>query len=157
MTTRLSARLVVAAWAFSGVFVLANCNKPTPEPPAPVVEFPTAVVPSKAAPVPARKVVAMTSASASLEEKAKVVLNAGADVSLAARGFQSPQQFMATAYASKNLNVPFMVLKDKVVAQKMSLARAISASSRYSVNAPLEAARAESEARADLARKTGPQ
>jgi hypothetical protein len=44
-----------------------------------------------------------------------------------------------------------------VVTKKMTLARAITASSRYNVNATLEAARAESEARADLARRMGPQ
>lgn len=158
MTTRLSTRLVVAAFALSGAFVLANCNKPAPEPQTPVVELPAPiVVQPKAAPVAVRKVVAMTSATALLEQKAKGLLNAGADVDIAVQGFQSPQEFMATAYASKNLNVPFMLLKDKVVTQKMTLARAITASSRYSVNAPFEAARAESEARADLARKTGPQ
>lgn len=157
MTTKLSARLVVAAWAFSGVFVLANCNPPPPDPSAPVAQAPVVVVPPKATPVVVSKVGAMQSATPSLGEKAKAVLNTGANVDIAVQGFESPQQFMATAYASKNLNVPFMLLKDKVVTQKMTLARAITATSRYSVNATFEAARAESEARADLARKTGPQ
>ena len=71
MTAKLSSRLVVAAWALSGVFVLANCNKPAPEPPAPVTEFPVVAVAPKAAPVTVSKVSMMTSASATLEQKAK--------------------------------------------------------------------------------------
>jgi len=157
MTTRLSTRLVIAAWALSGVFVLANCNKPAPEPPAPVTEFPVAAVAPKVVPVTVSKAAVMTFAGVSLEQKAKALLNVGANVDIAVLGFQSPQQFMATVYASKNLNVPFMVLKDRVVTQKMTLARAITVTSKPGVNATLEAARAESEARADLANKTGPQ
>jgi len=156
MTTKVSLRLAVAMWALSGVLILTNCNKPQPEPPvpppAPAVEAPADIALPRAEPVAVRRVVAMTSATTSLKGKAEVVLNQGADVDIAVRGFETPQQFLATAYASKNLGIPFTLLKDKVVNKKMTLTRAISTTAG-NVNAPLEAARAESEARADLARK----
>lgn len=157
MNTRLFARSLVVAGALTGAVVLASCNREVPAPPPP--PSPVAVaLPEKA---PARpvvsRVVLMTSASPTLAEKAKPILAQGTDVNLAIQGFQTPQQFMAVAYASKNLSVPFALLKDNVVTKKMTLARAITATSRYTVNATLEAARAESEARADLARRMGPQ
>jgi len=92
-----------------------------------------------------------------LVDKAKALLSQGTDVDVAFRGFKTPQQFLAVAYASKNLSVPFVLLKDKVLTKQMTLASAIVATSKYNVNGTLEAQRAESEARADLARKSGPQ
>jgi len=158
MTTRLSARYVVVACVFAGALVSANCNRKTPEPVAPPpLPAPAASVQPATRPVVVSRAVMLTSATPSVAQKAKLVLNEGADVNLAIRGFQSPQQFMAVAYASKNLGVPFALLKDRVVTRKMTLARAITDTSTYSVNATLEAARAESEARAELARKSGPQ
>ena len=99
----------------------------------------------------------MSSATPSLVEKARAVLNKGADVDIAVSGFQSPQQFLTVAHAAKNVGIPFVVLKEKVVTERMSLAHAITALSKNHVNASLEVKRAESEAKADLAKKTGPQ
>lgn len=158
MTSRLSTRYIVVACVFAGALVSANCNRKQPES-ASLLPLPApAVVAQPAArPVVVSRVVAMTSASPTVAEKAKLVLAQGADANLAIQGFQTPQQFMAVAYAAKNLNVPFALLKDRVVTKKMTLAQAITDTSKYSVNSTLEAARAESEARADLAHKTGPQ
>ncbi len=157
MNTRLFAKGFVVAGALTGAVVLAGCNREVPAPPPPpapaVVAQPEA---PQAHPIVSRAVL-MTSASPTLAEKARPILAPGTDVNLAIRGFQTPQQFMAVAYASKNLSIPFALLKHIVVTRRMTLARAISMSSKYSVNATLEAARAESEARADLARKSGPQ
>ena len=158
MNTKLWARSLVVAGALTGAVALAGCNRDVPEPTPPP---PTPSVAAQSDARPARPVVSrvatMRSATPTLAEKAQGLLNPGADVNLAVQGFGSPQQFLAVVYAAKNVNVPFVVLKDKVVTKKMTLAQAISATSKYSVNANLEAARAESEARADLARKTGPQ
>ncbi len=159
MTSRLSTRFAVAALVLTGGLVLANCNRPAPEPqPAPVA---MPVVVAEPVARPARPVVARTTAvvlvTPMLADKAKVLLSQGTDVDAALRGFKTPQQFLAVAYASKNLAVPFVLLKDKVLTRQMTLASAIEATSKYNVNGTLEAQRAESEARADLARKSGPQ
>lgn len=158
MTTRSSTRNIVVACVFAGALVSANCDRKLPEPTsAPPLPAPAAVVRHEARPVVVSRVVAMTFASPSLAEKAKLVLAQGTDVNLAIQGFRTPEQFMTVAYASKNLSVPFALLKDRVVTKKMTLAQAIVDTSKYSVNVTLEIARAESEARADLGRKTGPQ
>jgi hypothetical protein len=161
MSPKLCTRGLLLAGAFSGAMALAACNRDVPPesvtPPAPA----PAAATEPAAARPSRPVVAktavMSSATPDLADKAKVVLNKGADIDLAVQGFQSPQQFMATAYAARNNDIPFVLLKEKVVTQKVSLANAIKALSKNSVNASAEAARAESEARADLAKRSGPQ
>jgi hypothetical protein len=163
MSPKLCTRGLLLAGAFSGAMALAACNRDVPPesvtPPAPAPAPAAATEPAAAR--PSRPVVAktavMSSATPDLADKAKVVLNKGADIDLAVQGFQSPQQFMATAYAARNNDIPFVLLKEKVVTQKVSLANAIKALSKNSVNASAEAARAESEARADLAKRSGPQ
>ncbi len=160
MCLTLCSRMLLLAGAFSGVVVLAGCNRdvppvPPPSPaPAPVTTPETVARPARPA---ATRTVAMSSATPGLAEKAKAVLNKGSDVDIAVSGFQSPQQFLAVAHAAKNVGIPFMVLKEKVLTERMSLAHAITALSKNSVNASFEVKRAESEAKADLAKKTGPQ
>lgn len=162
MTTKFSARLIAVAGVIASGFILANCNRnEAPEPDATVSAAPAPVVePAKLPPAPApvvTKAVILETATPNVADKAKAVLAQGTDVDSAIRGFHSPQEFLAVAYASKNLGVPFVLLKDRVLTQKMTLARAITATSKNTVNATLEAQRAELEARADLARKSGPQ
>ena len=79
------------------------------------------------------------------------LLQPGTDLGVAADGFRTHQDFVAAAHAAKNLNIPFLVLKDKTVNKKMTLAAAIK-SVKPSVNATAEANRAVAEARADLTR-----
>lgn len=161
MTTKLSTQLTIAAGVFASALIVANCSRPEPEPPAAVVEAPApapVVEPvRRPAPPVVSKAATVTLTTPMLAEKAKDLLSPGTDFDLAVSGFKTPQQFLAVAYAAKNMNVPFVLLKDKVLTRKMSLADAITVTSKYNVNATLEAARAESEARADLARKSGPQ
>lgn len=89
-----------------------------------------------------------------VNEAVKPLLRSGTDMSMAAEGFDSQQQFVATAYAAKNLEVPFVLLKDRVTAQGRSLEAAIE-ELKPEANAKLEANRATAEAKAELARLRG--
>ena len=93
--------------------------------------------------------VAMSSSSPELHARLKPVLNRGAKMELAADGFRDAEQFATVAHASRNTDVPFMVLKDRVLNQKQSLADAIAAS-KPDLNAKQEAARARTAAREDI-------
>ena len=84
-----------------------------------------------------------------LQKRAKEVLNPGAKLELAAADFQSVEQFMTVAHAARNTGVPFMVLKDRVVKQKTTLADAIH-EFKPEVDAKSEVARAKAAADQDL-------
>jgi hypothetical protein len=88
--------------------------------------------------------------SPDLHKRLKSVLNQGADLSVASDGFRSPEQFATVAHASRNTEVPFMVLKHRVLSEGMTLPAAILAS-KPEVNAAAEAQRAREEAKVDLA------
>ena len=154
MKANLFKRSAVALGVLACAVVVANCNKETPEPVSPPVVAAPEPLPAPAPPPLVVKAPVMHDANDVLTSKARVLLSPGTDVDLAAQGFRSPHQFMSVAYAAKNLEIPFVVLKDNVLTKKMTLTRAIRATKK-DVNAALEAARAESEARADLARKSG--
>jgi hypothetical protein len=85
-----------------------------------------------------------------LHERLAPVLNRGADLDIAGDGFASAEQFAAVAHAARNTGVPFMLLKDRVVAQRKSLSKALG-ELRPDVNAQVEADRAFAEAQSDLA------
>jgi hypothetical protein len=155
MTTNLFERGAVGIGMLACALVVANCNRPAPEQLPVLVAVEPAPVPPAPRVVALPRPAAITTVSDAVTTKARVLLAQGTDIDLAARGFRSPQQFLAVAYASKNLRIPFVLLKDKVLAKQMSLARAINTTMK-NVDGALEAARAESEAKADLARKAGP-
>ncbi|TAK13806.1 MAG: hypothetical protein EPO35_10030 [Acidobacteria bacterium] len=116
------------------------------EPPAPAPEV--AAVPERAP----RIVEPMTTdVMAVLAVVAKPLLQPGTDVTMAAEGFPTRESFVATAYAARNLDIPFVVLKDRVLTGRQSLAAAIR-QSKPGVNAKAEADRAIAEAKADIAR-----
>jgi len=86
-----------------------------------------------------------------VQEHVKPLLTWGTDPQKAADGFTNAEDFVATAYAAKNTEVPFMLLKHRVLNEKQKLASAIRAS-RPELDATLETDRATLEARANLAR-----
>jgi len=90
----------------------------------------------------------------SLQTELKPLLNKGANMTMAADGFRDAQQFAAVAHAARNTEVPFVLLKHRVLDQGKTLAAAIS-ESKPDVNADVEATRAQAEARSDLARLAG--
>ena len=95
-------------------------------------------------------VASMSSSSPELHARLKPVLNRGARMEVAADGFRDAEQFATVAHAARNTNVPFMVLKHRVLTEKRSLASAIAAS-KPDLDAKREAARARMAAREDIA------
>ncbi|MEO8680086.1 MAG: hypothetical protein ABI665_13625 [Vicinamibacterales bacterium] len=91
----------------------------------------------------------ITATSPNLHARLKTVLNRGANLSLAGTGFRDGEQFATIAHAARNTEVPFMLLKHRVLDEGKSLADAIS-ESKPGLDAAVEAERARSEARADL-------
>jgi len=84
-----------------------------------------------------------------LETREKPLLKTGADMKLASKGFLTGEQFAAVAHAANNTDIPFVLLKDRVLNQHMTLAAAIHAS-RPALPADIEANRARSEAQSDV-------
>ena len=82
-------------------------------------------------------------------DRAKAVLNPGSKLELAAADFESPVQFMTVAHAARNTQVPFMVLKDRVLNQGQSLAQAIH-EFKPDLDAKAEVTRARAAAREDV-------
>jgi hypothetical protein len=85
-----------------------------------------------------------------LQHRLKPVLKSGANMEVAAEGFNSAEQFATVAHASRNTDVPFMLLKHRVLDEGDTLAAAIR-KSKPGVDAAVEVDRARAEARADLA------
>jgi len=69
---------------------------------------------------------------------------------LAVEGFTSAEQFATLAHASKNTQVPFILLKHRVLGEGQSLEEAIRASNPE-VDAKAEVARARAAAKEDIA------
>ena len=73
---------------------------------------------------------------------------------VAAEGFDSAEQFATVAHAARNTNVPFMVLKHRVLNEGRTLADAIH-EAKPDLDAKAEVGRAQIAARADVAAVTG--
>jgi hypothetical protein len=82
-------------------------------------------------------------------DRVKAVLNPGARLEIAAADFDNAQQFKTVAHAARNTEVPFMVLKDRVLNRGQSLAEAIH-EFKPGLNAKAEVTRARAAARSDL-------
>jgi hypothetical protein len=90
-----------------------------------------------------------------LHARMKPVLARGTKLPLAIEGFTDAQQFATLAHAARNTQVPFILLKHRVLAEGQSLEEAIRAS-RPDIDAKTEALRAQGEARADILSLTMP-
>jgi len=84
-----------------------------------------------------------------LHERLKPLLNKGADMNLASEDFGEAEQFAAVAHAARNTEIPFMVLKHRVVYESKSLESAIR-EFKPDLNAAAEARRAREEAKSDI-------
>ena len=84
-----------------------------------------------------------------LRDRVKAVLNPGSRLEIAAADFDNSEQFVTVAHAARNTEVPFMVLKDRVLNQGRSLAGAIH-EFKPELNATAEVERARAAARSDL-------
>ena len=102
------------------------------------------------APEPAPKLVMTIPVSApELHARMKPVLARGTKLPLAVEGFTSAEQFAALAHAARNTQVPFILLKHRVLNEGQSLEDAIRAS-RPDIDARVEALKAKGAARADI-------
>jgi hypothetical protein len=90
-----------------------------------------------------------------LHARMKPVLARGTKLPLAVEGFTSAEQFATLAHAAKNTQVPFILLKHRVLTERQSLEDAIRAS-KPDLNARAEANRARAAARSDIASLTTP-
>jgi len=106
--------------------------------------------PRTVAAVPEPVLPAVPATSTDLQKRLKPVLNEGMNLSIAAKGFRNGEQFAAVAHASRNLGVPFMVLKHRVLEEQMSLAASIR-ELKPGADAVQEANRARIMARANVA------
>ena len=88
--------------------------------------------------------------SEELHERLQPLLRKGTKMAIAADGFKDGEQFAALVHASRNLDVNFMVLKDRVLTQKKSLVAAIR-ELKPDANALREAEIARAAAKEDIA------
>ena len=89
-----------------------------------------------------------------MHARLKPVLNPGAKMTVAAEGFRTAEEFAAVAHAARNTNVPFMVLKHRVVEEGQTLERALR-DVKPDVDAKAEVARAQAAAKSDVAAIAG--
>ena len=100
------------------------------------------------------KTPAIAPSTKELQQQLKPLLNEGADMTVASQGFRNAEQFAAVAHAARNTEVPFMLLKHRVLNEGKTLVAAIR-ESKPDINAETEATRALAEARSDLAKLAG--
>jgi hypothetical protein len=97
---------------------------------------------------------AVSPSAPELHTRIKPLLNRGTDLEIASQGFRDGEQFATVAHAARNTEVPFMVLKHRVLNEGQSLTAAIR-TSKPDVNAAAEARRAREQAKSDLASLAG--
>lgn len=88
-----------------------------------------------------------------LQDRVKPLLKRGTDMDMAVEGFSKAEDFAAVAHAANNCDIPFVLLKHRVLNEHMTLAKAIQVS-RPMIAADVEAGRARAEARSDVAATT---
>jgi hypothetical protein len=84
-----------------------------------------------------------------LHARMKPVLARGTKLPLAVEGFTDAEQFAALAHAARDTQVPFILLKHRVLTEGQTLEEAIRAS-KPDIDARVAALRAKGEARADI-------
>jgi hypothetical protein len=80
----------------------------------------------------------------------KPVLARGTKLPVAAEGFTDAEQFATIAHAARNTQVPFILLKHRVLVEGLSLEAAIAAS-KPDLDARSEVQRARAAAKSDIA------
>jgi hypothetical protein len=129
-----------------------------PAVPAPTVKPRRVTAATKAAHKPAaiesasmpKLVMTIPVSAPELHERMKPVLARGTKLPLAVEGFTSAEQFAMLAHAARNTQVPFILLKHRVLTEGHSLEDAIRAS-KPDLDARQEVVKARTEARTDIA------
>ena len=109
----------------------------------------TAALPTRSAGPRLERV--LPASSRPVQAQVQQLLNPGSDVAVAAKGFDNARELMTVAYAARNTEIPFLLLKHRVLTQRKSLAVAIR-ESKPELNEVAEVNRARAEAKAGLAR-----
>ncbi len=146
---------VVVAFAL-GVIAGAQLERPsTPSMSQTLEAAPAASTPAPATPPSRARAVRLErvppATAPAVQQHVKRLLNAGTNPELAAEGFGNARELMTVAYAARNTDIPFVLLKHRVLRERMSLASAIQRS-RPELDEIAEVNRARAEARADLSR-----
>ena len=94
---------------------------------------------------------AMAASTPSVQRHAKALLNDGANVQLASEGFRDAELFVTVAYAARNTEIPFVLLKHRVLTEGQTLSDAIRVS-KPELDSMREMERARTEARSAIAR-----
>jgi hypothetical protein len=116
---------------------------------------PTATVARPKTPtIPGATTRTLPTAAPALHERLKPLLNKGADMAMASEEFRDAEQFATVAHAARNTEVPFMVLKHRVIAEGKSLEDAIH-DYKPNLNAAVEAERARVQAKSDISALEG--
>jgi hypothetical protein len=89
-----------------------------------------------------------------LHDRLKPLLNKGANMDRASEDFGDAEQFAAVAHAARNTDIPFMVLKHRIVYERTSLEAAIQ-ELKPDLNAAVEARRAHMQAKSDISALEG--
>lgn len=89
-----------------------------------------------------------------LQQRMKPVLARGTKMPLAIEGFSDAEQFATVAHAAKNTQVPFILLKHRVLTEGQSLEQAIKAS-KPEIDAKAEVVKARAAAKSDIAAVAG--
>ena len=110
--------------------------------------------PESSAATPSSATSAVPASEPRLHDRLRPVLNRGARMQVAAEGFRSAEEFATVAHAARNTNVPFMVLKHRVLDEGQTLADAIH-DAKPDVDAKAEVARAQAAAKSDIAAVVG--
>ena len=110
---------------------------------------PTIAAPTETTKAP-RLVMTVPVTAPELHDRMRPVLARGTKINLAVEGFSDAEQFATLAHAAKNTQVPFILLKHRVLTEHRSLADAIRAS-KPGLDAEAEVERARSAAKSDLA------
>lgn len=84
-----------------------------------------------------------------LHARMKPVMARGTKMPIAVEGFSDAEQFATLAHAARNTQVPFILLKHRVLTEGQTLEEAIRAS-KPDIDARVEALKAKGEARADI-------
>lgn len=122
-----------------------------PRRPRVVRALPAKIAPAKASEASAPKLVMTIPMSApELHDRMKPVLARGTRIPMAIEGFKDAEQFATIAHAARNTQVPFILLKHRVLVEGQSLEAAILAS-KPGLDAATEVERARTEARIDIA------
>jgi hypothetical protein len=123
----------------------AATESTTVEAPAPV----RSVEPSRAERATMTRIAAVAPTAPALHERLDGVLAQGTDAEKAAEGFSNAEQFATLAHLARNTEVPFVLLKHRVLNEGKSMATAVKMS-KPAINAPLEVNRARAAARSDI-------